>query len=65
MAGLQRSKMLIQKQLIWEAKLSQTSCGRHEPRSPKGIGIVKVAKAVGVGMVARLKNQMMEAREAA
>ena len=33
----------------------------------KGIGIVKVAKAVGlgVGTVARLKKQMMEAREAA
>ena len=31
----------------------------------KGIGIVKVAKAVGVGTVARLKKQMIEAREAA
>jgi hypothetical protein len=33
----------------------------------KGIGIVKVAKAVGlgVGTVARLKKQMMEARDAA
>jgi hypothetical protein len=47
--------------------LTRTSCPRHEPSLPKGIGINKVAKAVGlgVGTVAKLKNEMLKAEMAA